>query len=554
MDDAQAAQAAHALYARLGVVIVAGKMGAKKDKNGEWKKKFGFTAGWQTKTSREYNKHASGFVLVCGRESGCTGIDIDDPDTETNKRLMRLMDACTLVARTKKGFHYVFRYDERIGQTASAALKLDTRNDGGGLFVAPSVAYDDEGRTVAEYKWTRVPTDTALDEAIAQGRGTNALAPVPDAVIDFLRSLNSGYVGALAPAAGAVSVAPRASKRRPAAPAGNDAAPSSHRSRPTAPTAPTAPIAPLDQDMDAAAAAEAALMAQALRAVQVRAGTENVGYPMHVVPHDAQAEDDDHAPTQPVWGCPVARIDFRIANGTRVCPLSRIEHGSNNFFVALGVDKERTGLPAFFIYCHELSVCNPVDPITKKGKREMLALIDPESFEALGIDPDNRPDMLTTLSFGQAVVLLGEMQKSVDRLIENPGTSGAWDNVPSLGEIACALCTAASKHPTALALAREMLGKLVEVSAMTAAEKEHAVRGFQHAKNGTRSSHEGQGLRRGPIGQERAGAHGHPRCDHRAHGRRARGGCPQSGGEHAQGTRYPRIREGRRQTRGIHRR
>ena len=62
MDDAHAAQAAHAahaahaLYARLGVVIVAGKMSAKKDKNGEWKKKFGFTAGWQTKTSREYNK------------------------------------------------------------------------------------------------------------------------------------------------------------------------------------------------------------------------------------------------------------------------------------------------------------------------------------------------------------------------------------------------------------------------------------------------------------------------------------------------------------------
>jgi hypothetical protein len=47
--------------------------------------------------------------------------------------------------------------------------------------VEPSVAYDDEGRscrTVAEY-----------DAALAQGRGTDALARVPDAVIDFLRCL-----------------------------------------------------------------------------------------------------------------------------------------------------------------------------------------------------------------------------------------------------------------------------------------------------------------------------------------------------------------------------
>ena len=130
-------------------------------------------------------------------------------------------------------------------------------------------------------------------------------------------------------------------------------------------------------------------MAQALRAVQVRAGTENVGYPLQVVPHApvttpvwgcpaTQFESDP-----PAWGCPVAQIDFRIANGARVCPLSRIEHGSNNFFVALGVDKERTGLPAFFIYCQEISMCNPADPITGFGKRKMLTLIDPRAHFAL---------------------------------------------------------------------------------------------------------------------------------------------------------------------------
>ena len=214
----------------------------------------------------------------------------------------------------------------------------------------------------------------------------------------------------------------------------------------------------------------ALLMEHALRAVTARAGTEangRVGYPIQVVLHD---EDEEQA-----WGCPVARIDFRIANGSRVCPLSHIVHDSNNFFVALGVDTERTGLPALFIYCHEISVCNPA------GKREMLALVNPESFDALGIDPGTRRDApATCASFGQAVVLLGEMQKSVDRLIENP--DGEWDKVPSLGEIACALCTAASGHPTALAVARDMLDKLLAASRMSSQEKEHAAHGFQHAK------------------------------------------------------------------------
>ena len=121
-----------------------------------------------------------------------------------------------------------------------------------------------------------------------------------------------------------------------------------------------------------------------------------------------------------------------------------------------------------------------MDPTTRKGKRELLALVDPASFEALGIDACSRPDIPANLSFGQSVVLLGDMQKSVDRLIENPG--GAWDNVLSLSEIACALCTAASKHPAALVLAKEMLGQLVAASTMTDAEKEHATHGFQHAK------------------------------------------------------------------------
>jgi hypothetical protein len=166
----------HALYARLGFIIVSAKMSAAKSKSGEWKKNFAFPRGWQNKTDRAYDTRVSGFALVTGAKSGTTAIDIDDPETAQNKRLMALMTNCTLVARTKKGYHYVYGYDARILQTTGD--KLDTRNDGGCIFVAPSVAYDDERRPVADYKWIRVPRD---DES---------LVPVPESVIEFLRAID----------------------------------------------------------------------------------------------------------------------------------------------------------------------------------------------------------------------------------------------------------------------------------------------------------------------------------------------------------------------------
>ena len=177
-----------------------------------------------------------------------------------------------------------------------------------------------------------------------------------------------------------------------------------------------------------------------------------------------------------VLGATNVRIDFSHQSGTsRVCPVTRMEHESNHFFVTLGAES-CTGLPALFMYCHSVKDCNA------EKKREMLAFVDPASFATIGIvdASEERKQTKPWQSIGQTVVLLGKMQAQVDRLIENPG--GAWDTVVSVGEVACALCTAASKHPAALALAREMLGQLLCASRMSEDEKEHAVRGFQHAK------------------------------------------------------------------------
>ena len=182
------------------------------------------------------------------------------------------------------------------------------------------------------------------------------------------------------------------------------------------------------------------LMAQALRAAQVRAGTDRVGFPTRVVDLSERPE---------IFGTTAVRIEFSHQRGTvRVCPISRTEHESNHFFVTLGAEP-CTGLPALFMYCHSVKDCNA------GKKREMLAFVEPESFETLGIvvptDPTAPKALVPTRTAGQTVVLLGKMQEQeVDRLMENPG--GAWDTVPSVGEVACALCTAASKHPAMVAV------------------------------------------------------------------------------------------------------
>ena len=342
---------AHALYARLGAVIITGPMSAEKNTKGVWKKTFTFPTAWQKTTSREYDKSATGFALVCNAESGCTGIDIDDPETPTNKQLMRLMEACTLVARTKNGFHYVFKNDARIKQTASSTFKLDTRNYGGCLFVAPSVAYDDAGNTVAEYKWVKIPP--------LEAQGVDAaLVAIPEAVIDFLRALNSSRYLKQAGGAEPAQQAPAPAPPLRASIGANDNSGSTEglevRGAPRALTS--------DQ--------EAAFKSAASSAARIRAGTDRVGYAESVV----VATNKD-----PIGGCPALRVNFRHGGNERVCPVTHVEHDSNNYHVSLGVDTVLgTGLPVFTVFCHS-------DACIARGHL-LLAFVDPASYGALGID------------------------------------------------------------------------------------------------------------------------------------------------------------------------
>lgn len=178
---------AHALYQRLGLVVMSGKMLAEKNKKGKWKKKFTFQKDWEKLEKHNYAKDKNGYAILTGKKNNLVAIDIDDPETEVNKELMDLMTDCNLVQQTKKGFHYVYQYDERIAQTTNETLGLDTRTDGGCIFAEPSECYNDESELVAHYTWIRTPEEN------------EGLMPLPNDVVEYLTKLDRRYVRTSAP-------------------------------------------------------------------------------------------------------------------------------------------------------------------------------------------------------------------------------------------------------------------------------------------------------------------------------------------------------------------
>jgi len=169
-----------ALYERLGFVLTSGDMTAYLNKDGEVKKKFDFhSSSW--KSNPVCRKNATGYALLTGKKSGITAIDIDNPELPHNEKLMELMEDCNMIQRTKKGFHYVYKYDERIAQTTSKTLELDTRNDDGLLYVAPS-QYTTPSGEVCSYEWQIEPMD---DEELME---------MPDEVVEYLTTLDKRFV------------------------------------------------------------------------------------------------------------------------------------------------------------------------------------------------------------------------------------------------------------------------------------------------------------------------------------------------------------------------
>lgn len=171
-----------AMYERLGLVCFSLMMGYEQ-KDGAYKKKPTYTRGWKKIVATDVRPRENAFALRTGKDFGITAIDIDDPTLETSEKLMELMSECNMIAKTRKGFHYVFKYDERLNQTSEQdKLDLDIRNDGGIIFCEPTSVKAPNGEFVANYEWTITPMD---DEE---------LMTCPEEVIEFLKELDPRYV------------------------------------------------------------------------------------------------------------------------------------------------------------------------------------------------------------------------------------------------------------------------------------------------------------------------------------------------------------------------
>ncbi len=160
-----------ALYRRLGFQVVSGVMSwdaslkdgvggkATKFDGGSWKKSDKFPNGGALKPLDARGNLKSLFALRCGEESGCFAVDIDDPELEHNKKLAQLCLMCSnMVARTRRGLHFLFAYRDDIPSTSSAERKIDIQSNGKLLYVEPSF-YTPTGEDTFEYKWISTPSD-----------------------------------------------------------------------------------------------------------------------------------------------------------------------------------------------------------------------------------------------------------------------------------------------------------------------------------------------------------------------------------------------------------
>ena len=170
------------IYNTLGFVLASGDMGydAKECKKTLWfhKRAGEAKASWMDDDKRVCQPNATGYALLTGAKSGCSAIDIDDPDLPHNQRLAELMSNCNMIQKTRKGFHFVFKYDERLKTTTGEnGQALDIRNDRALLYVEPSHYFVDGERV--EYKWDITPEEC----------GETELATIPEAVIAYLQEI-----------------------------------------------------------------------------------------------------------------------------------------------------------------------------------------------------------------------------------------------------------------------------------------------------------------------------------------------------------------------------
>jgi hypothetical protein len=130
-------------------------------------------------------------------------IDVDTDNEHTRTVESLIGDGCNMIAKTRKGHHYIFKHTTALGQTSNTQYGIDIRNacSDGILYAEPS-SYIHPTHGLVAYKWVKTP---------AEGEG---LMEVPGPVVEYLHSL--GYSAVHSPEKKAERVPTVAEPKAPA--------------------------------------------------------------------------------------------------------------------------------------------------------------------------------------------------------------------------------------------------------------------------------------------------------------------------------------------------
>lgn len=113
----------------------------------------------------------TGVCLITGKVSGIVAIDVDDPTLKSEYE-------STVISETRSGgFHFLYRYSEKLKNTVRMdGAPIDFRGDGGLIVIPPSEAEGSDGKK-GFYKWIKEPSDANL----------RAMSPIPEKALKFLQ-------------------------------------------------------------------------------------------------------------------------------------------------------------------------------------------------------------------------------------------------------------------------------------------------------------------------------------------------------------------------------
>jgi hypothetical protein len=143
------------LYKNLNLVLSSCSLDVsiEKDKVKKHLNFYGYT-NWKEKP--KLNKNASCQLLLCGKSSNITAIDFDDIENPLYKDLLFLCDKqCNFIQKTRKGYHYIFKYTDKLKTSVGTNILIDIRNDNSVLIVEPT-QYEIDGK-IHKYYFVKKP-------------------------------------------------------------------------------------------------------------------------------------------------------------------------------------------------------------------------------------------------------------------------------------------------------------------------------------------------------------------------------------------------------------